>query len=177
MAQLSMNKFMVIGMIGVIILAMAMVAFFAPLSSIQTNNTTDYQISLDGEKFEPSLQLKPGEYKIYLKTPFYTEQQIINLGFFDKKIISVTEHESEGGINQITQKMMVRSGFPGTTVGECFKFGSYHFVCETSQLSSVRAAEMIYIGGYWKMNLDPASAQSEEAKNEMIKINSSGSQR
>ena len=177
MAQLSRNRFIVIVALGILLLILGFTAFVAPFSHISADNSTDYKLSLDGEKFESSIKLKPGNYKIYVKTPFYTEQQNVNLGFFDHKTITVTEHEAEAGINHIAQKLMVVSGFPGTTVGECYSLARYNYICVTTQLSSIRAAEIYYIDSDWKINLDPARAQSEKAQNEMIKINSSGSQR
>ncbi len=177
MAQLKRNQYIVLSVIGVILTVLVLSTFVAPFSYIKTDSPTDYKLSVDGEMFESSIRLKPGNYKIYVKTPFYIEQQYVKLGFFDNKTITVTEHVAEAGINHIAQKLMVSSGFPGTTVGECYSYAKYYYVCETTQLSSVRAAEIFYTDGSWKINLNPASAQSEKAQNEMIKINSSGSQR
>ncbi len=177
MAQLN-NKILIIFLvIGIAVLSFQTLFLILPTSSIKTSDPNNYLVSLDGDKYTSKLELKKGTYDIFIKTPYHTENQSVKLGYFDKKVLSTNDYETEGGVEQVTQKYLTRAGYGRPTLSDCKNYGTFHYICTASVLSSIKAVEMTYIEGNWKMNLEPASAQNEEAKNEMIKINSSGSQR
>ena len=71
---------------------------------------------------------------------------------------------------------MVSAGFPGTEINGCKQISNYYFVCESYQLSSIRAVELLYENADWKINIDPNKAKTPQAKDEMIKINRNNNQ-
>lgn len=144
--------------------------FLLPTSKVIPADSNNL-VSLNEDDFKTTIRLRPGPYNIYIKTPFNVEAQNIKIGLFSSKKISVNQNEIEAGIDQVAQKSMARAGHPDVDINGCTKIGSYHYVCETYQLSATVAAELIFENHGWQLNLDPEKAANAAAKEQFTIIN------
>jgi hypothetical protein len=176
MAQLN-KKYQVLIIIAFAIAFISTALFLLPISSVETSDKNNYLLSLDGINYSDNLNLKYGKYEVYVKTPYHIEKTDVKINFFDNIVLDVENFETEGGIDQVAQQVMGNNGFPGTEINRCSEIEKLHYVCESYQLSSTRAIELIYTNAEWSINLDPNKSQNTEAKNLMISINQNNSQR
>lgn len=176
MAQLN-KKYLFIVIAVLLIFFVVFAMFKLPISSVETTDKKNYLVSLDGQNYSQKVNLSYGTYIVYVKTPLFQEKIEVDVKLFDNIKLDISSFATEGGIEKVARINMISNGFPGTEVNKCIELGKLYYVCESYQLSSTRAVELIYKANNWTINIDPGKSQTPKAKEEMIKINQNNNQR